>query len=178
MIVTALVYWLSGNWFTFIVAGLQLGFEDVAALRALQNFVLPLSQFLTSPSPLAILRASGKFASNDRKAFRKTTPESACCSSLPASFISLFCLFAGPPLVSFVYKRKIRSNSPRCFLWPSREHLSPPPKDRVSRCGDGKCPPMFSSATPSPHASQLDRGSAWLTIGGWQERPSGGCCFL
>ncbi len=105
VIVTALVYWLSWQAYTFIVAA-ELGFEDVAALRALQNFVLPLSQFVTSLSLLAIPAASGKFASNDRKAFRLTIFRISLLFVAAGILYFVVLSLAGPPLVGFVYKGK------------------------------------------------------------------------
>src|ERR1700679_2475331 len=93
---------------------------------------------------------------------RSGAPSSASVyySSLPAEYISLFCPLLGHRLWASSTKKSTFS-TPRCFLgWLCQEHLSPPLKDPVSRCAPCKCPPMYSSATPSPHASQLRPDSA------------------
>ena len=71
VILTAFVYWLSGQSYYFIAAGV-LGISEVATMRALQNLLLPLSQFLMSLSLLAVPWASTRFASNDRTLFERT----------------------------------------------------------------------------------------------------------
>ena len=58
---TQIVYWLSGNAYYMIVAAL-LRIEDVAALRALQNFALPFGQFVSAVSLLLLPWASGRYA--------------------------------------------------------------------------------------------------------------------
>lgn len=66
---TSLVSWLSGNAYYVLVASL-LRMEDVAALRALQNFVLPMTQFLTAITLLLLPWASAQFAEQGGVGFR------------------------------------------------------------------------------------------------------------
>jgi glycosyltransferase involved in cell wall biosynthesis/O-antigen/teichoic acid export membrane protein len=68
--VTTLVYWLSGQAFYFIAAAL-LKIEDVGTVSALQNFVAPLSQFITACSLLLLPWASARFARRDRSSFQR-----------------------------------------------------------------------------------------------------------
>jgi O-antigen/teichoic acid export membrane protein len=70
VVATAFVYWLSGNAYYFIVAAF-VRMEDVAALRALQNFTLPFSQFLAALSLLALPWASARFAEEGRVGFER-----------------------------------------------------------------------------------------------------------
>ncbi len=67
---TQFVYWLSGNAYYVIVAAF-VRMEDVAALRALQNFTLPFSQFLSALSLLVLPWASAKFAEEGGQGFER-----------------------------------------------------------------------------------------------------------
>jgi len=67
---TVFVYWLSGNAYYFVVGGL-LRMEDVAAMRALQNFTLPFGQLQTALSLLALPWASARFGEGDRIGFQQ-----------------------------------------------------------------------------------------------------------
>jgi glycosyltransferase involved in cell wall biosynthesis/O-antigen/teichoic acid export membrane protein len=70
IVVTTLVYWLSGQAFYFIAAAL-LKIEDVGTVSALQNFVAPLSQFVTACSLLLLPWASARLARNDGPSFQR-----------------------------------------------------------------------------------------------------------
>ena len=67
---TQFVYWLSGNAYYVIVAAF-VRMEDVAALRALQNFTLPFSQFLSALSLLVLPWASARFAEEGGQGFER-----------------------------------------------------------------------------------------------------------
>jgi O-antigen/teichoic acid export membrane protein len=69
VVATAFVYWLSGNAYYVVVAAF-LRMQDVAALRALQNFTLPFGQFLTAISLLVLPWASARFAEEGRAGLR------------------------------------------------------------------------------------------------------------
>lgn len=73
---TSSVSWLSGSAYYVLVASL-LRMEDVAALRALQNFVLPMTQFITAITLLLLPWVSAQFAEQGgeplRKSIRKIT---------------------------------------------------------------------------------------------------------
>lgn len=70
VVLTAFVYWLSGQAYYFIAAAV-LKIEDVGTVSALQNFVAPLSQFVTALSLLLLPWASARFASRDRPSFQR-----------------------------------------------------------------------------------------------------------
>jgi O-antigen/teichoic acid export membrane protein len=70
VVATAFVYWLSGNAYYVLVAAF-LPMQDVAALRALQNFTLPFVQFLTATSLLALPWASARFAEEGPLGFQR-----------------------------------------------------------------------------------------------------------
>jgi O-antigen/teichoic acid export membrane protein len=61
VVATAFVCWLSGGAY-YVLVGALLRMEEVAALRALQNFVLPMTQFITAISLLLLPWASAQFA--------------------------------------------------------------------------------------------------------------------
>ncbi len=65
------VSWLSGNAYYVLVAAL-LRMDDVAALRALQNFVVPMTQFITAVTLLLLPWASGQFGNQSGAAFKKS----------------------------------------------------------------------------------------------------------
>jgi O-antigen/teichoic acid export membrane protein len=68
---TSFVSWLSGNAYYVIVAAV-LRMEDVAALKALQNFVQPMTQFIAAMTLLFLPWASAQFVNHSRAAFRKS----------------------------------------------------------------------------------------------------------
>jgi O-antigen/teichoic acid export membrane protein len=69
-VATQFVYWLSGSAYYVVVAAF-LRMQDVAALRALQNFNLPFGQFLTAVSLLLLPWASARFAEEGRVGFQR-----------------------------------------------------------------------------------------------------------
>jgi O-antigen/teichoic acid export membrane protein len=71
VITGTVVYWLSGGAYYIVVGGL-LGMKDAAALRALQNFVLPVTQFTSAISVLLLPWLSGRFARTSTASFRRT----------------------------------------------------------------------------------------------------------
>jgi O-antigen/teichoic acid export membrane protein len=72
VVATQFVYWLSGNAYYVVVAAF-LRMQDVAALRALQNFNLPFSQFLSAVSLLLLPWASARFAQEGRQGVQRCT---------------------------------------------------------------------------------------------------------
>jgi glycosyltransferase involved in cell wall biosynthesis len=107
---TSLVFWVSWQAYYFITANL-LGLKEVAALRALQNFVLPLSQFITSLSLLAIPWASGRFTSNDQKAFRRAVFRISLLFTAAGIVYLVFISVFGSWLVGFIYNGKYDQSS-------------------------------------------------------------------
>jgi glycosyltransferase involved in cell wall biosynthesis len=107
---TSLVFWLSWQGYYFITAGI-LGIKEVASLRALQNFVLPLSQFITSLSLLAIPWASGKFAANDQKVFRRAVVRISLLFTAAGIVYFVFISVFGFWLVRHIYNGKYDQSS-------------------------------------------------------------------
>lgn len=68
--VSAFVFWLNGNAY-YVIAGSMLGMQNVAGLRAIQNFVQPVIQFLVAISLLLLPRAASWFDDRNRVAFRR-----------------------------------------------------------------------------------------------------------
>jgi O-antigen/teichoic acid export membrane protein len=102
-VVTAFVYWFSGS-VSYVFAGLLLGMRDVAALRALQTFVLPFPQFMVAVSRLLIPWASARFADQDaaatQRAIGRITLLFASAAFLCLAGVSLF----GKPLIALMYR--------------------------------------------------------------------------
>jgi O-antigen/teichoic acid export membrane protein len=70
VVAAAFVFWLSGNaYYLFVAAFLRM--QDVAALRALQNFSLPFGQFVAAMSLLFLPWASARFVEDDRRGFQR-----------------------------------------------------------------------------------------------------------
>ena len=65
---TTFVSWISGGAY-YVLVGALLRMEDVAALRALQNFVLPMTQFITAITLLLLPWASAQLAEHGAAAF-------------------------------------------------------------------------------------------------------------
>jgi len=70
VVATQFVYWLSGNAYYVVVAAF-LRMQDVAALRALQNFTLPFGQFVAAMSLLLLPWASARFVEEGRRGFQR-----------------------------------------------------------------------------------------------------------
>jgi O-antigen/teichoic acid export membrane protein len=101
-VVTAIVYWLSGG-VSYVVAGLLLGLRDVAALRALQTFVLPFPQFMTAVSRLLVPWASARFADQNAAGTRRAIGRITLLFA-SAAFLSLACISVfGKPLIDLMY---------------------------------------------------------------------------
>lgn len=71
VVVSSFVFWLNGGAY-YVIIGAMLGMENVAGLRAIQNFVLPVTQFLTATSLLLLPRVSSRFSDRDRPGFRRS----------------------------------------------------------------------------------------------------------
>jgi O-antigen/teichoic acid export membrane protein len=102
-VVTAFVYWFSGG-VSYVIAGLLLGMRDVAALRALQTFVLPFPQFITAVSRLLVPWASARFADRDAAATQRAIGRITLLFA-SAAFLSLASVWLfGKPLIDLMYK--------------------------------------------------------------------------
>jgi O-antigen/teichoic acid export membrane protein len=92
---TQFVYWLSGNAYYVIVAGF-VRMDDVAALRALQNFSLPFIQCVIALSLLVLPWASAKFAQEGRQGFERRIRQITLLFLGGASvYFAILCLFGG-----------------------------------------------------------------------------------
>lgn len=70
VVVTAFVFWLAGDAYYIIVASAG-NINDVAVLRAVQNFVKPVQQFIIAITLLLVPWASARFADGQWKLFRR-----------------------------------------------------------------------------------------------------------
>ena len=88
---SAIVYWLSGNAY-YVIVGALLPMQDLAALRALRNFTLPLAQALVAINLLVLPWASSRFGEEGGLGLQRRTRQ-------------LTLLFGGGALVYF------------CIIW-------------------------------------------------------------
>jgi O-antigen/teichoic acid export membrane protein len=94
-VATQFVYWLSGNAYYVVVAAF-LRMQDVAALRALQNFNLPFGQFLTAISLLVLPWASARFAKEGRSGFQRRVRQiTLLFVGVALAYYALLWLFGG-----------------------------------------------------------------------------------
>jgi O-antigen/teichoic acid export membrane protein len=94
-VATQFVYWLSGNAYYFVVAAF-LRMEDVAALRALQNFTLPFIQFLSAVSLLLLPWASARFAEEGRVGFQRRIRQiTLLFTGVASAYYAVLWLFGG-----------------------------------------------------------------------------------
>jgi O-antigen/teichoic acid export membrane protein len=70
VVVTAFVFWLAGDAYYVIVASTA-SISDVGVLRATQNFVRPVSQFIVAMTLLLVPWASTRFADRENVTFRR-----------------------------------------------------------------------------------------------------------
>ncbi len=70
VVVTAFVFWLAGDAYYVIVASTA-SINDVAVLRAIQNLVRPVSQFIVAVTLLLVPWASARFADRESVTFRR-----------------------------------------------------------------------------------------------------------
>jgi O-antigen/teichoic acid export membrane protein len=92
---TQFVYWLSGNAYYVIVAAF-LRMQDVAALRALQNFTLPFGQFLSAISLLVLPWASARFAEEGRLGFQRRVRQiSVLFTGMASAYYAVLWVFGG-----------------------------------------------------------------------------------
>jgi len=102
VVATAFVYWLSGNAY-YLVAAALLRMEDVAGLRALQNFTLPSAQFSTAISLLVLPLASGRLAEEDRQGFQRRIRQiTLLFIGVAVAYLGVLWLFGGR-LIAILY---------------------------------------------------------------------------
>jgi O-antigen/teichoic acid export membrane protein len=101
--ISAFVFWLNGNAY-YVVAGSLLGMHNVAGLRAIQNFVQPVIQFLAAISLLILPRASSWFSDKDRRSFRRNMIWVTLLYTGAATLYSVVAVVLGHPLIALVYR--------------------------------------------------------------------------
>ncbi len=102
VVATQFVYWLSGNAYYVVVAAF-LPMQDVAALRALQNFTLPFSQFLSAVSLLLLPWASARFAEEGRAGFQRRIRQiTLLFVAVASAYYAVLWLFGGR-IMAFLY---------------------------------------------------------------------------
>jgi len=102
-VVTAFVYWLSSGAY-YVIIGTLLRMEDVAALRALQNFVLPVPQFITAMSLLVLPWASARFADQGAGALQRSIRRITLLFTAAAMAYLIGLILFGRVLMEVVYK--------------------------------------------------------------------------
>jgi O-antigen/teichoic acid export membrane protein len=70
VIVTAFVFWLAGDAY-YVIIGSAASIADIAAFRAIQNFVRPVFQFIVSVNLLLVPWASARFADRAGLTFQR-----------------------------------------------------------------------------------------------------------
>jgi len=101
--VSAFFFWLNGNAY-YVVAGSMLGMQNVAALRAIQNFVLPVIQFLVATSLLILPLASSWFNNQNRAIFRRNMGWITLGFTAGATIYSIAIVVFGHPLIGLIYR--------------------------------------------------------------------------
>jgi len=102
VVATAFVYWLSGNAYYVIVAAFM-RMQDVAALRALQNFTLPCIQFISAVSLLLLPWASARFAEEGRLGFQRRVLQITLLFVGAASAYLAVLWFFGSRIIAILY---------------------------------------------------------------------------
>ncbi|MBW1975521.1 MAG: lipopolysaccharide biosynthesis protein [Deltaproteobacteria bacterium] len=108
---TTFVYWLSGNVYYIFIAGF-LGFEETGALRALQNFVLPLTQVMTALGLLLLPWVSGRFANEGLDSLKRDVPKITTLITGLAVAYFFGVSILGEPLIRLLYDGKYSA-----FIW-------------------------------------------------------------
>ena len=70
VVVTAFVFWLAGDAY-YLIIGSAASITDIAAFRAVQNFIRPVSQFIASINLLLVPWASARFAERASSTFQR-----------------------------------------------------------------------------------------------------------
>lgn len=99
---TTIVYWLSGNAY-YVIVGVLLPMQELAALRALRNFTMPFAQFLTAITLLVLPWASSRFTEEGRLGLQRRIRQLTWLFGGGAlAYLSALWLF-GDRVMSFVY---------------------------------------------------------------------------
>jgi glycosyltransferase involved in cell wall biosynthesis len=100
---TGFVSWLSVGAYFFLVGAL-LRIEDVAALRALQNFALPMPQLVSTMTLLLLPWASHLFATQGGAALHRSIKKLSLLFSGVGGLYLIALLFFGRPLMEVTYR--------------------------------------------------------------------------
>jgi glycosyltransferase involved in cell wall biosynthesis len=106
VLVTALVYWISGQTAYYFIAAALLKLDDVGTISALQNLVAPLSQFLTALSLLLLPWASTQLAGKGTAEFRKSIRHITLLFAAVGFAYFLFVVGFGRQLTGLLYHGK------------------------------------------------------------------------
>lgn len=113
-ILSATVYWLSNGAY-YVIVGTLLGIKEAAALRALQNFVLPIPHFVSALSLLFLPWASARFADSEGPVFRRGISNISLLFTAVATGYLLCLMLWGRWLIEVLYKGKY---TPFAYLLP------------------------------------------------------------
>jgi glycosyltransferase involved in cell wall biosynthesis len=105
VVVTAFVFWLAGDAY-YLIIGSAASIKEVAAFRAIQNFVRPVSQFIASINLLLVPWASARFADRAGSAFQLGIRNISMIFTGAAVTYLAFLLFFGRWLTDLVYGGK------------------------------------------------------------------------
>jgi O-antigen/teichoic acid export membrane protein len=105
VVVTAFVFWLAGDAYYVIVASAG-SMNDAAVLRAVQNFVKPVQQFVIAITLLLVPWASARFADGKMKAFRGGVNRITIIFTTAAAVYLLALTVCGKWLTQVVYGGK------------------------------------------------------------------------
>jgi O-antigen/teichoic acid export membrane protein len=100
--VSAFVFWMNGGAY-YVIVGSMLGMRDVAGLRAIQNFVLPVNQFVAAVTLLLLPRAAESFNSQNRVEFRRKIGLITLLFTGAATIYGIAVVAFGHRLIEMVY---------------------------------------------------------------------------
>jgi O-antigen/teichoic acid export membrane protein len=105
VVITSFVFWAAGDAY-YLLVGSSLGMSDVAAFKAVQNFVKPINQFIGAITLLLVPWVAARFADRDGSSFQDAI-QRINLLFIGASVIYLvFLLSLGKWLTAFVYGGK------------------------------------------------------------------------
>ena len=105
VILSTIVFWLAGDAYYVIVAS-TMGMSDVAAFRAVQNFIKPISQYITAVTLLLVPWASARFADGAGQSFRRSINRITLIFTAGAVAYVAVLIFFGKWLTGFLYGGK------------------------------------------------------------------------
>lgn len=115
VVVTAFVFWVAGDAYYVILASTA-SMSDVAILRAVQNLVRPVSQFILAITLLLVPWASARFADHERVMFRRAINRITFIFTGAAVAYMLGLVVFGKWLTELVYGGKYTQSAYLLFL--------------------------------------------------------------